>query len=131
MCSSDLPNECARTFVDARTPDGRTSRLITGFSCEKGTVESHQALRELTARRKTLRVAYPNLVEMESAMLFRHFYEPEPLPEEGHPMPRRVSPRRWCGLATRGAAHHAMARSSAEAHRRRESLQIEIGRAHV
>jgi hypothetical protein len=34
------PNECKRTFIDTKTPDGRTSRYISGFSCEKGTVES-------------------------------------------------------------------------------------------
>ncbi|HVH44190.1 MAG TPA: BadF/BadG/BcrA/BcrD ATPase family protein, partial [Labilithrix sp.] len=33
------PNECKRTFIDTKTPDGRTSRYIAGFSCEKGTVE--------------------------------------------------------------------------------------------
>jgi hypothetical protein len=37
------PNDCARTFIDARTPDGRTTRYISGFSCEKGTVESVEA----------------------------------------------------------------------------------------
>ena len=30
------PNDCARTFIDASTPDGGTSRYISGFSCEKG-----------------------------------------------------------------------------------------------
>ena len=36
------PNNCARTFIDTKTPDGRTSRYISGFSCEKGTVESRR-----------------------------------------------------------------------------------------
>ena len=38
------PNNCARTFIDTKTPDGRTSRYISGFSCEKGTVESEEAM---------------------------------------------------------------------------------------
>src|SRR4030095_17072962 len=39
------PNECKRTFIDAKRPDGSTSRYIAGFSCEKGTVESKEARR--------------------------------------------------------------------------------------
>ena len=54
------PNDCARTFIDAQTPDGRTSRYISGFSCEKGTVESAAALKVLTERRKDLRLGNPN-----------------------------------------------------------------------
>src|SRR5207247_9301326 len=77
------PNNCARTFIDARTPDGSTSRYISGFSCEKGTVESVEALKALTARRKDLRLKYPNLVDYESKVLFRSFYAPEPFPEGG------------------------------------------------
>ena len=42
------PNNCARTFIDTETPDGRTSRYISGFSCEKGTVESEAAMIALT-----------------------------------------------------------------------------------
>jgi activator of 2-hydroxyglutaryl-CoA dehydratase len=33
-------NNCARTFIDTHTPDGSSARYISGFSCEKGTVES-------------------------------------------------------------------------------------------
>src|SRR5262249_20216222 len=77
------PNNCARTFIDARTPDGGTTRYIAGFSCEKGTVESVEALKTLTARRKDLRLRFPNLVDYESKVLFRSFYTPQPLPESG------------------------------------------------
>ena len=30
------PNECSRTFIDTQTPDGRTSRYISGFSLREG-----------------------------------------------------------------------------------------------
>ncbi len=43
------PNECKRTFIDAQRPDGSTSRYISGFSCEKGTVECNEAMLELVA----------------------------------------------------------------------------------
>ncbi|HVR86265.1 MAG TPA: BadF/BadG/BcrA/BcrD ATPase family protein, partial [Planctomycetota bacterium] len=77
------PNNCSRTFIDTKTPDGRTSRYISGFSCEKGTVESLDALKALEAKRKSLKTRYPNLVEYESKLAFRHFYTPAPLPAPG------------------------------------------------
>jgi activator of 2-hydroxyglutaryl-CoA dehydratase/predicted nucleotide-binding protein (sugar kinase/HSP70/actin superfamily) len=77
------PNNCSRTFIDTKTPDGRTSRYISGFSCEKGTVESLDALKALEAKRKALKTKYPNLVEYESKLAFRHFHNPAPLPAEG------------------------------------------------
>ena len=55
------PNECSRTFIDTETPDGRTSRYISGFSCEKGTVESKEAW-VLNRERGVIRKQYPNMV---------------------------------------------------------------------
>jgi len=75
------PNLCARTFIDTKTPDGGTSRYISGFSCEKGTVESEDAMLALTKERKQLMKKFPNLVDYESKQVFRHFYDSEPMPE--------------------------------------------------
>jgi predicted CoA-substrate-specific enzyme activase len=75
------PNNCARTFIDTRTPEGGTSRYIAGFSCEKGTVESEEAMLELTKQRKKLMKEFPNLVDYESKQVYRHFHDPEPMPE--------------------------------------------------
>ncbi len=77
------PNNCSRTFIDTKTPDGRTSRYISGFSCEKGTVESLDALKVLEKRRKDLKTRYPNLVDYEARLAFRHFTTPQPIPPEG------------------------------------------------
>ncbi len=77
------PNECSRTFIDTKTPDGRTSRYISGFSCEKGTVESTEALKELNAERRVLKKQYPNLVEYEGKRAFEHFHTPAPMPLAG------------------------------------------------
>lgn len=77
------PNECSRTFIDTQTPDGRTSRYISGFSCEKGTVESKEALKVLSKERNRLRKQFPNLVDEESRLAFKHFFEPQPLPRAG------------------------------------------------
>ncbi len=77
------PNNCSRTFIDTKTPDGRTSRYISGFSCEKGTVESNEALKVLAKKRNALRQQYPNLVAEEATLAFRHFYDQKPLPPAG------------------------------------------------
>src|SRR5205085_1618480 len=75
------PNLCQRTFIDTKTPDGQISRYISGFSCEKGTVESEEAMIALTKERKRLMKEFPNLVDYESKQVFRHFYDSEPMPE--------------------------------------------------
>jgi activator of 2-hydroxyglutaryl-CoA dehydratase/predicted nucleotide-binding protein (sugar kinase/HSP70/actin superfamily) len=77
------PNNCTRTFIDTQTPDGRTSRYISGFSCEKGTVESKEALKVLNAGRNELRKSFPNLVDEEAKLAFAHFYNQVPLPRAG------------------------------------------------
>ncbi len=64
-------NNCSRTFIDTQTPDGKTSRYIAGFSCEKGTVESKQAVVALNKERRKLKAEYPNLVDYEANMVFR------------------------------------------------------------
>jgi hypothetical protein len=90
------PNECKRTFIDAQRPDGIASRYIAGFSCEKGTVESHEAMLELVADRKKIAKAFPNLVEYEARRAFQHIFEPAPLPRGGG----RSSRRRACARAS-------------------------------
>ncbi len=77
------PNLCTRTFIDTETPDGRTSRYIAGFSCEQGTVESKDALKELNRERNKLRKQFPNLVTEEAELAFKHFFEHAPMPAAG------------------------------------------------
>jgi activator of 2-hydroxyglutaryl-CoA dehydratase/predicted nucleotide-binding protein (sugar kinase/HSP70/actin superfamily) len=80
------PNNCKRTFIDARRPDGSTSRYISGFSCEKGTVESEEAMLSLMAERKAIAKQFPNVVDYESKRAFASFYKPAPTPAEGAPV---------------------------------------------
>ncbi len=77
------PNECSRTFIDTVTPTGGTSRYISGFSCEKGTVESTEALKVLNRQRGVIRRRYPNMVEFEAELSFKHFFSFAPLPPAG------------------------------------------------
>jgi activator of 2-hydroxyglutaryl-CoA dehydratase/predicted nucleotide-binding protein (sugar kinase/HSP70/actin superfamily) len=122
------PNHCSRTFIDTRTPDGRTSRYISGFSCEKGTVESVDALRALERRRKDLKTHYPNLVDYEARLAFRHFYTPEPVPSDGTVIDDIAVLRTMLGGVRRRPIRRPIRRSSEEAAERREAIRIGIPR---
>ncbi len=67
------PNHCSRTFIDTVTPTGLTARYISGFSCDKGTVEDKEALHELNEEHLKLKKQYPNLVDYASKLAFRDF----------------------------------------------------------
>ena len=77
------PNECSRTFIDTARPDGSVSRYISGFSCEKGTVESREAMLQIVAEKKAIAAQYPNVMTYEGKKAFTHFYDPAPLPKAG------------------------------------------------
>lgn len=64
------PNHCARTFVDTLTPKGKTVRYISGFSCEKGTVENKEALKLLMQKNAEKKKNNPNLVRVQAKELF-------------------------------------------------------------
>ncbi len=80
------PNNCKRTFIDTRRPDGTASRYISGFSCEKGTVESEEAMLALVAERKAIAKQFPNIVDYESRRAFLSFYKGAPMPAAGAPV---------------------------------------------
>jgi len=122
------PNNCARTFIDTRTPEGSTSRYISGFSCERGTVESMEALKQLNSRRKELKVRYPNLVDYESKLAFRSFYKPEPLPEPGTLIEDVEITRTFLGKRRRRPIRRPIRRSGETAAQRRQNLRIGIPR---
>jgi activator of 2-hydroxyglutaryl-CoA dehydratase/predicted nucleotide-binding protein (sugar kinase/HSP70/actin superfamily) len=121
-------NECSRTFIDARTPDGHTARYISGFSCEQGTVESKEALKTLTRRRKDLMKQYPNLVDYEAEQIFRHFHDPAPLPADGQPVADIEVKKTWSGKIKRTPVERPFCRSGEAAAQRRARLRIGIPR---
>ena len=91
------PNNCSRTFIDTTAPGGGTSRYIAGFSCEKGTVESKQEVIRLNQERKRLKAEYPNLVEYDAGLAFRHFYDVAAAPEDGTAIADEDVTRTWFG----------------------------------
>ena len=120
------PNECARTFIDTETPDGATSRYIAGFSCEKGTVESEEAMLELTKQRKRLMKEYPNLVDYESKQLFRHFYDPPPVPSADTMIDDVEVKKGFLGSIKRVPVRRPFQRSSPEAAKARKAIRVGV-----
>jgi predicted CoA-substrate-specific enzyme activase len=120
-------NECKRTFIDTRRPDGTTSRYIAGFSCEKGTVESKEAMLSLVEERKKLAKEFPNLVDHEAKRAFSSFYKPAPMPEEGTPV-KDVEVRRGLFGIRRVEVERPFRRSSKEAWEERRKIRIGMPR---
>src|SRR5690606_35691512 len=121
------PNECKRTFIDTERPDGSTSRYISGFSCEKRTVESKEAMLALDKERKKTAAQFPNLVDYDSNRAFAHIYDPEPLPEPGTTI-EDVRVTKGIFRIKREKYRRPFERSSAEAAKRRKSFRIGIPR---
>ena len=122
------PNLCSRSFIDTETPAGLTSRYISGFSCEKGTVEDLAALRHLNAERSRLKKSYPNLVEVEANLCFKHFYEATPMPARGTRVDDVKVKRNLLGRITRKKIRRKFARSSGAAVARRARIRVGMPR---
>ncbi|NGQ93971.1 CoA activase [Brevibacillus sp. SYP-B805] len=125
---SFCPNHCSRTFIDSQTPDGQTARYISGFSCEKGTVEDKEAVVKLVKERNELKKHYPNLVDYEARRMFQHFYDPDPLPEPDTVVNDIRLARSWFGGVRKTAYRRSFQRSAAEAAERRKTIRIGIPR---
>ncbi len=121
------PNECKRTFIDSDRPDGTTARYIAGFSCEKGTVEDHDAMLALVAERKKVAKRYPNLVSYEGRRAFQHCFEVAPQPEANTLVCDHVVKRGFLGLR-RVKTTRGFRRSSAEVRKRLRSVRIGMPR---
>jgi activator of 2-hydroxyglutaryl-CoA dehydratase/predicted nucleotide-binding protein (sugar kinase/HSP70/actin superfamily) len=121
-------NHCSRTFIDARRPDGTTSRYISGFSCEKGMVESKEAMLEVVRKRKEIMRTYPSLVTYEARAAFQHQRGARPMPEEGTPIEDVEVKRGFFGKIERRRITRGFRRSSSAAAERRKAFRIGIPR---
>lgn len=122
-------NDCSRTFIDAVTPTKEIARYISGFSCEKGTVEDHDALRKLNKVRRERMKAYPNLVDYEATWNFKPLYKTAALPAAGSLVNDMNVKRSWLGKISRQAIQREFLRSSEENNVRRESIRIGMPKA--
>jgi activator of 2-hydroxyglutaryl-CoA dehydratase/predicted nucleotide-binding protein (sugar kinase/HSP70/actin superfamily) len=120
------PNECSRTFIDAVRPDGSTSRYISGFSCEKGMVESKEAMLALVKDRKAVMKQHPNMVSYEARVAFQKVRGVEPLPVSGSLTQDLEVKRSFWGRMKRRVFERGFERSdeAAVVHRRRYRMAL-------
>jgi predicted CoA-substrate-specific enzyme activase len=121
------PNNCSRTFIDTETPDGDTARYISGFSCEKGTVESKEEMVKLASKRNELKKDFPNLVDYESKALFRT-YKKDEMPEHDSIFEDIKVKRTLFGNIKRVPYKRGFRRSSDSAWEKRQGIRIAIPR---
>lgn len=122
-------NNCSRTFIDAHVSETDTVRYISGFSCEKGTVEDHAALRSLNKTRRERMVAYPNLVDYEATWAYKSMHKPKPLPETGSPVADIQVKKTLFGGVKHKRIQRQFARSDAAAEALRNEVRIGIPKA--
>jgi activator of 2-hydroxyglutaryl-CoA dehydratase/predicted nucleotide-binding protein (sugar kinase/HSP70/actin superfamily) len=115
------PNNCSRTFIDAFRPDGTTSRYISGFSCEKGMVESKEAMLEVVKQRKQLMKTFPNLCAYEARKAFQSIPGVSKLPDASTTVDDVRVERTFWGNVKREKFARGFQRSgtAAQEHRRR------------
>jgi predicted CoA-substrate-specific enzyme activase len=124
------PNHCSRTYIDTETPEGLSARYISGFSCEKGTVEDKAALKLLERERKQRMDQFPNLVHEEAELCFKHFYQPETMPSAESSLRETVDRKGINALllspfkGKTQTLERPFERSSAAAWERRKTLRI-------
>ncbi len=121
-------NECSRTFIDAFRPDGSTSRYISGFSCEKGMVESKDAMEQLVKERRKIMKEFPNLVTYEGLKAFKRIAGVKPMPEAGALFEDVKVERKFFGAIQRTKFTRTFQRSSEEAAKKRAQWRVGIPR---
>jgi predicted CoA-substrate-specific enzyme activase len=121
------PNNCSRTFIDTQTPDGQTSRYISGFSCEKGTVESKEAMLDLAKERNQLKKQYPNLVDYEAHVAFNS-YPLDAMPQDGQEIEDIQVKKTLLGNIKRVPIKRGFHRSAPKAWLMRKNIRIGIPR---
>jgi len=121
-------NNCSRTFIDTQTKDGNTARYISGFSCEKGTVEDHEALRTLNKKRRVQMKRFPNLVDVESKLCFMPVKNLTPIPGANTTIDDVKINKGWFGKVTREKFQRPFLRSSELADKKRKEIRIGMPR---
>jgi activator of 2-hydroxyglutaryl-CoA dehydratase/predicted nucleotide-binding protein (sugar kinase/HSP70/actin superfamily) len=125
------PNNCSRTFIDTKTLDGKSARYISGFSCEKGTVENVDALKVLNKERQKRMKQFPNLVDYEAKLAFKSFLDAlgsPKMPEAGAPVDDVVVKKTLLGAVRHKPIQRPFQRATAEVWAKRRDVRIGIPR---
>lgn len=129
------PNNCSRTFIDTEiaaanddSNEPTTARYISGFSCEKGTVEDYDALRALNKERRERTKRFPNMVDLEGNYAFKPIKKPEPFPGADAVIDDIQIKKGWLGKIKRIPYQRNFQRSSDESVDKRRKIRIGIPR---
>ncbi|HEX8112003.1 MAG TPA: acyl-CoA dehydratase activase-related protein, partial [Kofleriaceae bacterium] len=107
------------------------ARYISGFSCEKGTVENVDALKVLNKERQKRMKQFPNLVDYEAKLAFKSFIDAlgsPKMPEAGAPVDDVVVKKTLLGAVRRLQIKRAFRRASADVWAKRREVRIGIPR---
>ncbi len=107
---------------------GATGRYISGFSCEKGMVESKEAMLALVKERKAIMKEFPNLVSYEARRTFQSWFKGEAMPEAGAPVEDVVPKQTFWGSIKHEKVTRGFARSSDEAWAERRKYRVAMPR---
>ena len=122
-------NNCSRTFIDAEVSETETARYISGFSCEKGTVEDHDALRALNNERRDRMMTFPNLVDYEATWNYKQLYKTENMPASGSPLEDIEVKNTFFGGIKHKKIQREFQRSPESAWEKRQQIRIGIPKA--
>src|SRR3954469_6647608 len=125
------PNNCSRTFIDTKTLDGKSARYISGFSCDKGTVENVDALKVLNKERQKRMKEYPNPDDYEAKLAFKSFLDAlgsPKMPEAGAPVDDVVVKKTLLGAVRHKPVQRPFQRATAEVWAKRRDVRIGIPR---
>ena len=118
------PNHCSRTFIDTVTPGGTTARYISGFSCEKGMVESKEELARQQKELNEVRKKYPNLVNYEARNLFKGKLDYQEIPKEGCLIKDQRVKKSFWGIIKTKEYTRPIIRSNQLSEKSREQIRI-------
>ncbi len=122
-------NKCSRTYIDTKSPSGIEARYISGFSCDKGTVEDTAALKRMQKELKEVLTDNPNMVSTEAKKCYKHFYDVLPMPSDADDTLDTKEVKNWVGIKKRKEYTRRFQRSSIEAMEYRSQLRIGMPKA--
>lgn len=115
-------NRCHRTFIDIKSTPRRSVRFISGYGCERGSVDNIDDMRKNEKNSRTQRDLFPNLADASAKDVFAE-YDFDKLPEQGDDIDPVLRTCRHTRKNPRG-----FLRSNADAAAKRRAMTVGIPR---
>ncbi|MEI2764078.1 MAG: BadF/BadG/BcrA/BcrD ATPase family protein [Dermatophilaceae bacterium] len=120
------PNECKRTFIDTKRPDGSTVALHLGLLVREGHRRERGGDARARRRPQEDRQAVPEPRRLRGEARVPHFYKPAPLPADGRARSRTSRSRR-ASSASSACEIDAALPAQRQRERRRSCAHVRIG----